>query len=1428
MYRIGIDIGSTTAKMVVLNEANRIILSKYKRHNAKAKEVILSFLNELYTNFGDIKVSLRITGSIGMGISEKCELPFVQEVVAAAKAIQRDYPQVVSMIDIGGEDAKVVFFKNGEATDLRMNGNCAGGTGAFIDQMAIILGVNVDKMNELALKADQVYPIASRCGVFCKTDIQNLIAKNVNRENIAASIFHAVAVQTVVTLAHGCDIQAPILLCGGPLTFIPALRKAFINYLNLTDQDIILPDNGTQLPALGSALANIADDQYKSLPYLIDDIERKLSQTKAIANGLRPIFESKADYDQWQTRISRNQLITSQLKSGEQDVFIGIDSGSTTTKIVVTDTEARLLYTYYHINGGNPIKAVEEGLNQLQAECKRRQATLRILGSCSTGYGEDLIKSAFQLHNGIIETIAHYMAAHYLDPEVSFILDIGGQDMKAIFVNKGVIDRIEINEACSSGCGSFIETFAKSLDYKVSEFAKAAYHSLTPCDLGTRCTVFMNSKVKQVLREGATVADIAAGLAYSVVKNCLYKVLKLKDTTVLGKHLVVQGGTMKNDAIVRALELLTDTEIARCDRPELMGAFGCALYAQAHQGKTIRLEEMINKAQYTSRFLHCKGCDNQCLVVRYTFENGKSYYSGNRCEKVFTNGESNQQKGINLYHRKNELLFNRHIDINQPKLTIGIPRCLNMYEEYPFWHALFTSCGIQVCLSDVSNFLSYEQNARMVMSDNICFPAKLVHSHIQNLIKKQVDRIFMPFVVFEKNNAEQNSYNCPIVTGYSEVVKSVQSGAIPIDSPAITFKDRKLLYKQCSDFLERLGIDKGSIKIAFTKAEAAQEEYERAIIACNDKVWQESKDKQIPTIMLAGRPYHTDPLIQHKVSDMIADLGVNILTDDYVRNMDINHKDAHFVAQWAYANRILKAAKWCAQQGSQVQFIQMTSFGCGPDAFLTDEVRDLLIRYGKAPTLLKLDDISNIGSMKLRVRSMVESLKLANDNAATNEKIQSFHTVPVYDKQYRHRKILVPFFTPFFSPLIPALMRVGGYEVENLPLSDGASCEWGLKYANNEVCYPATLIVGDIIKAFKSGQHNPEETAIAITQTGGQCRASNYISLIKKALVDAGYKDVPVISVSFDNSIENHQPGFKLNWLKIIPLAFYAISYSDCIAKFYYASVVREKEPGSAAHLRDKYLQLASEAILQRDTKQIMKLLDEAAHRFNEICLEKEMPKVGVVGEIYLKFNPFAQKNIIDWLIEQKIEVVPPILIDFFMQSFVNRKENIQAGLKKREMPEFVYNSVYTLVRRQISKINAVAGQFRYFTPFNDIFEEAEHARNVVSLNAQFGEGWLLPAEIISYARQGVESVISLQPFGCIANHIVSRGIERRLKQLYPSLNLLSLDFDSGVSDVNITNRMLLFIDNLKKEEAYTGCLVEDLSAEEKPLQKQPLFVAIG
>ncbi|MBE6290824.1 MAG: 2-hydroxyglutaryl-CoA dehydratase [Bacteroidales bacterium] len=1449
--RVGLDIGSTTLKAIAIDDSAKPLFTYYERHNADVLGRMEHCFGQLRQKLGEeVQYSICLTGSVAMGVAEREGLDFVQEVVAAAEYVKRCHPEVSTMIDIGGEDAKIVLFEQGKAKDLRMNGNCAGGTGAFIDQMAVLLDVDVAALDALAREATQTYAIASRCGVFCKTDIQNLIAKNAAKSDIAASIFRAVTVQTVSTLAHGCELRAPMMLVGGPLTFIPSLRKSFIDFLHLSESDIILPEEGALIPAWGAALRAkknglpqpppeegalpIADELTKkncrplrgTSGVQCNETERRGSECSQ--GHLEKIFTSKSDYDAWRTKADSCAMRAAVWKhDDEQTIYIGIDSGSTTTKIVALTPERELLYTYYRVNRGNPIATVVEGLRRLDGEAQARGVRLRVAGCCTTGYGEDLIKAAMRAEHGIIETMAHYMAAAYLTPDVSFILDIGGQDMKAIFVDQGIINRIEINEACSSGCGSFIAAFAQSLGYTLEHFAHEACIAGHPCDLGTRCTVFMNSKVKQKLREGATVADIAAGLSYSVVKNCLFKVLRLTDTAVLGDHIVVQGGTMKNDSVVRAFELLTGKSVLRSNTPELMGAVGCALYAIAHASVTTQwLDELLDTCTYTTRQAQCHGCENQCLIQRYTFANGARYVSGNRCERIYTNGATAVENGRNAYEEKRRCLFgelgirseelgvNSQLSTHNSQLKIGLPRCLNIFEEYPFWNALFTACGMEVVLSSPSDYGRYERVARQIMSDNICFPAKLAHAHVQELVDRRVDRVFMPFVVYERSRGEQNSYNCPVVTGYSQVIKSVQTTDVPIDAPVFSFKDEKTLYRQCRRYLLELGVDESCIRSAFAEAIKAQEDYEHEVVEINRRIYAEALELGRPVILLAGRPYHTDPLIQHQLSDVAASLGAYVITEDIARELDVPMGETHILAQWSFPNRIVRAAKWAVEQPVDILFMQITSFGCGPDAFFLDEIATFLARHGKALTLIKVDDVNNVGSLKLRIRSALQSRERVAPstppegelNAAMSEsplfgrglgEASPFTTTRRFTKDERHRKVLAPFFTPFISPLLPKLFGLAGYDVDILPVSDKVSDEWGLKYANNEVCYPATLVIGDIVKAFKEHRYDPKNTAVAMSQTGGQCRASNYVPMIKSALVQMGLEEVPVISFAMTDSIQNDQPGFTIPWAKVIRVAIAAVLCSDAIAKMYYAAVVRETRQGEAARLRDHYIALLGKAVEHNNPDRLYATLGEAARDFDAICQDKHCPKVGVVGEILLKFHPYAQRGVTDWLVERGIEVLPPLMTEFFLETFVNKEARREALIDTSTVSPILYKWAYSYLRRQMRRADKLCAPFRYYQPFHDIFDIAREASHVINLNTQFGEGWLLPAEVIGAVRSGATHVVSLQPFGCIANHIVCRGVENKLKRYLPELNLLSLDFDSNVSEVNVVNRLLLFVEDL-------------------------------
>ncbi|MCH4148777.1 MAG: acyl-CoA dehydratase activase-related protein [Prevotella sp.] len=1403
-YKVGLDVGSTTAKIAVIDDCNEVVFTRYERHNARVGELVSRFFEDIFQQFGDVELNICVTGSVGMSTAEQLQVEFIQEVVAATVFAKSRYPHAKALIDIGGEDAKVVFF-HGKNTELRMNGNCAGGTGAFLDQMSVLMGIDNDKMSRLAMQAERIYPMAARCGVFAKTDIQNLMSRNLPESDIAASIFHSVVVQTVTTLSHGCSFDAPILLCGGPLTFLPALRKAFGDYLNLKQEDFIVTPQSNLIPAMGCAL------RAQGTTIKLSELQKRLNTTQKLVwhSDLKPLFTSEKEHQEWLQAKSAFATDIHPLHEGPMRVVLGIDSGSTTTKIIALDAMQKgdIVFTYYAPNLGNPIHAVRQGLEKLKAEAKARNCDLTIESACSTGYGEELIKAAFNLDEGVIETMAHYRAAASLMPDVSFILDIGGQDMKAIFVENGAVVRMELNEACSSGCGTFIQTFANNLGYSVEDFAQMACTADEPCDLGTRCTVFMNSKVKQVLREGATIADISAGLAYSVVKNCLYKVLKLRGNDTLGGKVVVQGGTMRNDSVVRAFELLTHTTVARNNMPEMMGAYGCALHLLAQpQTSNISvprtLDDLLKCAEYETKMLQCKGCENHCFVSMYTFQGGRKFYSGNKCERVFNNKGNITEKGENIYVYKDQRIFRPSAVI--PKAgarKIGIPRILNMYEDYPFWNTLLTYAGFEVVLSAESNFHRYESALGSVMSDNICFPAKLVHSHIAELDKMGLERILMPYVVYEhkEDNRTINSYNCPIVSAYSDVIKSAMEPKTPIDAPVINFSNIKLLRKQINDYLHGLGVSKSLIKKAFEAALDAQEAYTQDIQAKAEEILAKSRREGKLTILLAGRPYHTDPIVQHKLSDMVASLGVNVISDDIVRrNQQTDSGETYLVKQWAYMNRIIKSGQWAAEQGDDLHFVQMTSFGCGPDAFIQDEIRDILKRHGKPFTLLKIDDVSNIGSLKLRVRSLIESLKAKNE-ASKESPVKAFETTKVYQNEDRKRKILAPYFTEYLTPILPPVLDLIGYDLEVLPESDEESARLGLEYANNEICYPATLIVGDIIKALQSGRYDLKNTTVVMSQTGGQCRATNYAGLIKRAMIATGFKDVPLITlgVATNANGENEQEGFDIPWVKYSKIIVTSLLYGDTISKMYHAAVVREAAPGLAASLRDKFMKAADHRIRRNDAAGLMDLISSAATEFDAISLEKDVPKVGIVGEIFLKFNPFAHQYLAKTIISKGIEVVPPLLSPFFLQEFVNVIVQKQMRLSCSRVPDIVVKGIYDAIRRRMRKINKTASKFRYFRPFTDIFEDAKAVNGTVSLAAQFGEGWLLPSDIIGLIRDGVKNVVSLQPFGCIANHVVSKGIEKRLHRDYPDLNLVSLDFDSGVSAVNVANRLLLFLDNI-------------------------------
>ncbi len=1444
-YNAGLDVGSTTLKFVVCDGNGDVVYSEYRRHHADIFAALKAAFENARERLGDGEISLFVTGSAGMGVAERSGLPFVQEVVAAAEVVRIKYPSTKTFVDIGGEDAKMIFFEEGKSPDIRMNGSCAGGTGAFIDQMATLLGCEVSELSSLAEKATRVHPIASRCGVFSKTDVQNLLARGTPREEISASIFHAVALQCIGNLARGFDILPKVFFCGGPFAFIPALRKAFRDELNLTEEQCVYSENAAIIPAWGCALTSLGNAEkarqnarkFSELEKIVTEARERVGNKKN-AGALPRLFKDEADFNEWKVEHSKGVISEISLEEyDESPCFLGIDSGSTTTKIVVMDARERVLFRFYKKSQGDALGTVQSGLKILLADLEKLGKKISIARSCVTGYGEDLVKAAFNLDDGIVETIAHYRAAKKFKPEVSFILDIGGQDMKAIFVENSAINRLEINEACSSGCGSFVEAFAGTLKYQVADFAKIACFSETPSDLGTRCTVFMNSKVKQCLREGAAVADIAAGLSFSIIKNCLHKVLKIRDMSELGENIVVQGGTFRNLSVVRAFEVLTGKSVIYTNMPELMGAYGCALYAKEIFDRENRVPETKKTAgtpscagtansgarmlsfprlnTFNEKRVTCPGCTNRCTVSQFLFANGNTYFSGNKCEKVFTNKGAEFKKGENMYSYKYARIFRKHVPEKvvpaekKRKIKIGIPRSLNQFENFQFWSTFLSECGFDVVLSSTSTMPLYEKGLHSVMSDNICFPAKIVHGHVLDLVRKKVDRIFIPYVFRERKEDREahGSFNCPIVSSYGEVIKSSMETErkfrIPTDVHVFTFEDEKLLQKACRKYVKALGVEKSVFKKAFQKALEAQEKFVRDLAEKAKSTFEKAKKNGRMTILLAGRPYHSDPLIQHKISDMAADFGVDIITEDIVRFAeDETLSGINGVLQWTYVTRILKAARFVAEADDSIHYVQMTSFGCGPDAFIIDEASDILRRGGKNITILKIDDVNNIGSLKLRLRSLIESLKFKSGATGTRIRKKLPKHTAIFREEDRSRTILYPFISEYLSPIIKPAIESVGYKAEMLPPSDAKTIEFGLKHSNNEVCYPATLCVGDIVKAIESGKYDRNKIAIGISQTGGQCRATNYLGLIKKALAQAGYPDVPVVALGVGTSPLNEQPGIDFSLSQIATRAVSAIVYGDCIGQMYYSTVARERVAGTAAKIRDDYLAALLPCVRHDKTKEMFRLLAKAAAEFEAVPVKDTVvPAIGIVGEIYVKYNSFSHKNVVSWLIEQGVEPIVPSVTDFMIQDIANNKINVELNLARRSFKTMAFTVAFRMIaNRAIRRADKACRAFSRYRPFGDIEEKARKAGKIVSLAAQFGEGWLIPAEFTAFAEHGVYNAVSLQPFGCIANHIVAKGIEKKVKRIFPKMNLLFLDFDSGTSEANVLNRLHFMIKNAREQ----------------------------
>lgn len=1405
---LGIDIGSTTVKIAVLDSEQHILFTDYERHYANIQETLALLLSRAKEKLGEMTVSPSITGSGGLTLSGHLNVPFTQEVVAVATALQDYAPQTDVAIELGGEDAKIIYFTGG--IDQRMNGICAGGTGSFIDQMASLLQTDAAGLNEYAKNYQMIYPIAARCGVFAKSDIQPLINEGATREDLSASIFQAVVNQTISGLACGKPIRGTVAFLGGPLHFLPELRHAFIRTLNLDADHIVAPDHSHLFAAIGAAM-NADEKVTVSLSDMISCLTSGIKMEFEVKR-MDPLFASQEDYDAFQARHAQHQVKKGDLSTYSGSCYLGIDAGSTTTKVALVGEDGSLLYSFYDNNNGSTIATAIRAISEIK---EKLPETAHIAWSCSTGYGEALLKSALMLDEGEVETISHYYAAAFFEPDVDCILDIGGQDMKCIRIKDHTVDSVQLNEACSSGCGSFIETFAKSLNYSVIDFAKEALFAKNPTDLGTRCTVFMNSNVKQAQKEGATVADISAGLAYSVIKNALFKVIKITSASDLGKHVVVQGGTFYNDAVLRSFEKIAGCEAVRPDIAGIMGAFGAALIARERcnpeKGTSMLSLDRILSLKYETSMARCKGCTNHCVLTINRFDGGRQFVSGNRCERGL--GKEKAKKEIpNLFDYKYHRMFDYEpLPADEAERgTIGIPRVLNMYENFPFWATFLKELKFRVILSPQSTRKIYELGIESIPSESECYPAKLVHGHISWLIRQGVRDIFYPCIPYERNETPQagNHYNCPMVTSYAENIKNNVEELTEFDvhfmNPFFAFTNEEVLTKQ---LIVEFGKEYDISSVEVQKAAHAAWEELLASRRDMEKKGEETiawlKEHERHGIVLAGRPYHVDPEINHGIPELITSYGFAVLTEDSISHLADAERPLIVTDQWMYHSRLYRAATY-VKNSECLDLIQLNSFGCGLDAVTTDQVHDILTGSGKIYTVLKIDEVNNLGAARIRIRSLIAALKVRQQKHFERKVVSSAYNRVIFTKKMKKDyTLLCPQMSPIHFDLIEPAIRAFGYKIEVLKNDSKKAVDVGLQYVNNDACYPSLIVIGQIMDALLSGKYDLDHTAVFMSQTGGGCRASNYIGFIRRALEKADMTQIPVISINLSGLEEN--PGFKITPDLAIRLC-YAAEFGDIMMKCIYRMRPYEQKKGTTDRIHKKWEKICIDFVSAKHLSHT---------RFKQICrtmirdfdhipiTDEKKPRVGIVGEILVKFLPAANNHLAELLESEGAEPVVPDLIDFFCYCFYNTNFKVEhLGFKKSS--SMLGNTGIKLINWLRSAAVAEFKKSEHFDPPADVRDLAKYASPIVSCGNQTGEGWFLTGEMMELIHSDVYNIVCIQPFACLPNHIVGKGVIKAIRKEYPKANIVAVDYDPGASEVNQLNRIKLMLStankNLKQE----------------------------
>lgn len=1401
VVNIGLDVGSTTVKAVVMDNKKNILFSEYRRHFSNTKKTIEDLLNEIIDKFDDAKYTISMTGSGAIALAKYLGVGFVQEVIACKNAITEYAKSTDVCIELGGEDAKIIYFD--QTIEQRMNGTCAGGTGSFLDQMAVLLNTTTEGLNELAEKGSTIYPIASRCGVFAKADVQPLLNEGAKKEDIALSIMQAVVNQTISGLACGKPIKGNVLFLGGPLTYLSALKTRFISTLDLKDNEIVKTKIDTKIFVCIGAILDKEKKKTIELKELKSLIKKLDKFAEEDSNFLEPLFKNEKDYKKFQERHNKATIKKVDISKYVGDVFVGIDAGSTTCKVVAIGSKGELLYENYQGNKGTPFETVKKMILDLYDKLPEKVV---IRQSGSTGYGELLVKTAFNLDISEIETMSHFEAASHFLKGVESIIDIGGQDMKYIRIKDGAVNSIMLNEACSSGCGSFIETLAKSLDMTVNEFVDLAIKSKNPIDLGSRCTVFMNSKIKQTQKEGRPLGDIFAGLSYSVIRNAIQKVMKIRDMSTLGNKIVVQGGTFLNDAVLKAFENITGKEVIRPNIAGLMGAYGIALIAlnnykkyddQDIKSSMLSKEEILNLKVKTTN-TRCQRCENHCALTINMF-NEKRFISGNRCERGSGNNGSNTTLP-NMYSWKYDRLFDYTPLENPTRGEIGIPRVLNMYENYPLWFTIFTNLGFKVVISDHSNRRIYESGIESMPSESACYPAKLAHGHIMNLIGKGIKTIFYPCIMFEKKEFtnSDNNYNCPIVQSYSEAIKlnveELEKEHINYINPFLPLEKKALIKRllEIPEFKE-YNFKKSEVKRAVELGLKEQEKFKKDVQKKGEEFLDYVIKHNEKAIVLAGRPYHLDKEVNHGIDTMINSLGLAVLSEDSICHLSKITSKLRVMNQWEYHARVFNACDVVSRYDN-LELVNLNSFGCGLDAIITDQAEEILRFNNKLFTTIKIDEVNNLGTAKIRIRSLIASMnKRKNNNQYSPYKYEK----NTFTKQDKKHTILFPDMSKFHMPMLGAAIEASGYKPVYLSETTEEMVETGLKYVNNDACYPAIIVIGQLLHTLLSGEYDIENTSVVLTQTGGGCRATNYIGLIRKALQDAGLSQVSVMSLNF-SGLEKDQ-AFKLT-LPMVNRLLQGVAYGDLLMKLLYSTRPYEVNKGESERLYEKWNKICCDDLLHSRNRKYKKNIREIVKEFNSIPVKlKKLPKVGIVGEILIKYHTFGNDHLVDRLEKEHVEVCAPELMGFVKYSAYDGIA--QAKIHKKGYA-YAYGcrkliDIIGLYEKPIDK--ALDGT--RFRKSVDIYKLADNVDGILSTGNQTGEGWFLTGEMVELIKEGITNIVCVQPFACLPNHIVGKAVIKKIRNLYPASNIVAIDYDPGASHTNQINRIKLMLTVAKEKK---------------------------